>query len=107
MSAFERQLVGLWYYLRKFDGQKEYIRFKADRTACAWKEASGSGSRKEESAYARWAVDQSRPIETNRYKVSLGNKGDYYTLELPPGVIWPTKYNGMKHSKSLEEKTCG
>ena len=107
LSTFERQFVGLWYYLRQWDGQKEYIRFKTDRTACAWKEPSGSGSRKDERAYAHWEIDESAPIGENRYKVSFGDNGDYYTLELPSGVIWPTKYNGMKHSKSLDEKTCG
>ena len=107
ISDFEGQLVGLWVYLRQWDGQKEYIRFKADRKACAWKEPSGSDSRKDESAYAHWAIDEYQPIGENRYKVSFGNNADYYTLVLPSGVIWPTNYNGMKHSKSLEEKTCG
>lgn len=107
ISDFEKQLVGLWVYLRQWDGQKEYIRFKADKTACSWKEPSGSGNIKDEIDYANWGINKSQPIGENQYKVSFGNNADYYTLVLPEGVIWPTKYNGMRHVKSLEEKTCG
>ena len=79
--------MGLWLYLRQWDGQKEYIRFKADRTACAWKEPAGSGNRKDESAYAHWEIDESQLIGENHYKVNFGN-ADYYTLVLSQPNCW-------------------
>ena len=106
LSFFEEELIGLWARYHAYDGSTQYVRFNADRTACAWEESSSSSNRIKKKSYSDWEIDEDNPISKNRFKVIVQGAGIYYAFDYPSDTIWPENFTNLEFYHSSEGKLC-
>jgi hypothetical protein len=107
LSPVEQALVGIWRKAYS-SGDKAYVRFNADGTACKWEEKNGS--RSGYSNFVHWEIDEANPVDEGCFSVMMKwpNDNEYeFTFDYLEDKIWPEDYSAnLRYSRSSSNKQC-
>ena len=102
LNGFETEVVGLWHRHHSFDGSDRFWLFNADRTACQFKEASGSNRKYDLETYASWSISES---QTGSVLSISGVPGDM-VYNFSEDTVYPRRFPGLANRPSGSSKTC-
>jgi hypothetical protein len=110
LSWMEEQVAQKWHRYHAYDDSDMYYIFRDDRTGCYF-EITSSGSRRGNTCYVYWELDEENPVASNVFKVmvklssggTLYSIGDYHYVD---NEIWKGGYSNLDMFPSSTSRDC-